>query len=65
MSKSFVMSDAVAKNIVNRDLRGVKEAMSERCFLNRKPYRDKNGNIRVRVVCCEKRKNCIEAGKQL
>lgn len=53
MSKSFVMSDAVAKNIVMRDLRDVKESMGERCFLNRKPYRAKNGEMRVRTACCE------------
>ena len=25
------------------------------CMLNRKPYRDRHGNLRVRIRCCGKR----------
>lgn len=31
------------------------EADANRCLLNRKPYRDKDGKKRVRVKCCGRR----------
>ncbi len=69
MSKSFVMSETQSRNILLRSLnngeRGVRESMSERCFLNRKPYIDKNGNLCIRTVCCENRSNCSKAGKRV
>jgi len=33
------------------DNRGAKEVASSRCYLNRKPYRDKRGTMRQRLYC--------------
>lgn len=65
MLKSYVMSATVANNIAlrtrNDSNRGIRESFSNRCFLNRKPYKDKKGNLCIRTTCCNNHKNCSEA----
>jgi hypothetical protein len=34
------------------------------CLLNRKPYRDKHGNLRVRVKCCGRKETGCQLNKQ-
>lgn len=60
----FERSRAVEIARQHNEQRTGREAAVCRCYLNRKPYRDRDGIVRQRgeELCCQRRDNCLLEG---